>query len=205
VTSESRDDAKVLTAKGARQAEAVLEAAIRCLGEDGYAGTTLQRVADAAGVQKRMVLYYFGSREHLIATVLERVGDRFLDDLAERVGGLSEPAALVDAVTEMFLAQTEDRALLTAYFGLLAESATDPVLSATFARLRERTVVIVDELLDRVEAAGHELSMERRLLVLAGFSLAHGIGLELMTHGRTAELERAIGLARVGAPLMLFD
>ncbi len=43
----------------------MLEAAIRCLGEDGYAATSLQRVADAAGVQKRMVLYYFESREHL--------------------------------------------------------------------------------------------------------------------------------------------
>ena len=40
----------------------VLEAAVRCLGERGYAGTSLQRVAEAAGVQKRMVLYYFGSR-----------------------------------------------------------------------------------------------------------------------------------------------
>ena len=39
------DETKTLTAKGARQAEAVLDATIRCLGEQGYAGTSLQRIA----------------------------------------------------------------------------------------------------------------------------------------------------------------
>src|ERR1700757_1585620 len=99
------EDAKILTAKGARQAEAVLEAAIRCLGEEGYAGTSLQRVADAAGVQKRMVLYYFGSREQLVATALGRLGDTFLHELEARMDGLHAPAEVVDTVAELFLAQ----------------------------------------------------------------------------------------------------
>jgi AcrR family transcriptional regulator len=198
-------DDKVLTAKGARQAQAVLDAAIRCLGQDGYAGTTLQRVADTAGVQKRMVLYYYGSREQLVATALRRLGDTFLAELESRIEGLHDPAGVIDAVAELVLAQASDRALLAAYFGLLAEAATDPVLEAAFASLRERGVAIADRTLDELEAHGHELSMERGLLILAAISTAHGIGLELMQHGRTPELERAIGLARVGAPLLLFD
>jgi AcrR family transcriptional regulator len=196
---------KVLTAKGTRQAEAVLAAAIRCLGEEGYAGTSLQRVADAAGVQKRMVLYYYESRERLIATALQRLADAFLAQLQERLRGLHDPAAVIDAVAELFLAQAEDRALLTAYFGLLAESATDPVLAAAVADLRERAVAIAHDVLDDLEAHGHELSMERELLILAAISITNGVALELMQHGRTPQLERAIGLARIGAPLLLFD
>jgi AcrR family transcriptional regulator len=198
-------DGKVLTAKGSRQAEAVLEAAIRCLGEDGYAGTSLQRVADAAGVQKRMVLYYHGSRERLIAAALRRLGDTFLGELEQRLAGLHDPAAVIDSAAELFLEQAADRALLTAYFGLLAESATDPVLAEAFEGLRERALAIAHRRLDELEAHGHELSTERELLILAAISTAHGIGLELMQHGRTPQLERALGLARVAAPVLLFD
>jgi len=198
-------DDKTLTAKGSRQAEAVLEAAIRCLGEDGYSGTSLQRVADAAGVQKRMVLYYYGSREHLIATALRRLGQSFLAELAARIDGIHDPAPLVDTVVELMLEQVEDRGLLAAYFGLLAESATDPVLHDALEELHEQAVALAHRVCDDLEAHGHELSMERDLLILTATTMAHGIGLELLQHGRTPEFERGLALARVGVPLFLFD
>jgi hypothetical protein len=47
--------------------------------------------------------------------------------------------------------------------------------------------------------------MERDLAILAALAVANGIGLELLQRGRTAEFERALALARVGAPLLLFD
>jgi AcrR family transcriptional regulator len=198
-------ETKTLTAKGNRQADAVLEAAIRCLGREGYAGTSLQRIADEAGVQKRMVLYYFGSRERLMATALERLADRFLGDLQEAVGGLTDPAAVVDALFDALSEQVRDRALLGAYFGLVAESATDQVLRETLDALRERAHGLAHQVLDVLEAAGHRLSMERELLILAASVSANGLGLELLERGMTPELERALALARAGAPLMIFE
>jgi AcrR family transcriptional regulator len=196
---------RVFTAKGSKQAEAILEAAIRCLGEDGYAGTSLQRVADAAGVQKRMVLYYFESREHLIATAFERLADRFLGALTERVEGIHEPGALVDALVEFMLEQIADRGLVAAYFGLVAESATDPTLREALAGIRARETALAHDVLDDLEAHGRELSMERDLLILAATTMGNGIGMELLQHGRTPEFERALTLARVAAPVLLFD
>ena len=196
---------RILTAKGSKQAEAVLEAAIRCLGEDGYAGTSLQRVADVAGVQKRMVLYYFNSREHLIAAALERLADGFLATVAERTADLHDPASVVDALVDLLLEQIDDRGLLAAYFGLVAESATDPTLLATFAALRARMAELANRVLDDLEAHGHEPSMERELLILAATTIGNGIGLELLQNGRTPQFERAVAFARAGAPMLLFD
>lgn len=196
---------RILTAKGARQAEAVLEAAIRCLGSEGYAATSLQRVADEAGVQKRMVLYYFDSREHLIATAFERVAARFHQELRRRLDGVHEPAAIIDALVDLVLEQSEDRGLVAAYFGLVAEAATDPTLRRSLDAVREREVAFAHEVLDRVEDHGHELSLERDLLVLAAMTVANGIGMELLLHGRTPQLERAIAMARAAAPIWLFD
>ena len=40
--------ARATTPKGERAAESIVEAAIRCLGRDGYAATSVQRIADLA-------------------------------------------------------------------------------------------------------------------------------------------------------------
>ncbi len=196
---------KILTAKGARAADAVLDATIRCLGEEGYAGTSLQRVAAVAGVQKRMVLYYFGSREQLMAAALEHVADLFLADLEERLAQADGADEVVEAVLDTVWAQLDDRLLLGAYYGLVAESATVPTLRAKLDDLRERANTLANRVLDELEAGGYRLSMERELLILAAGVAANGLGMELLERGKTPELERALTLARAGAPLLLFD
>jgi AcrR family transcriptional regulator len=194
-----------LTAKGRVQAEAVLDAAIRCLGEEGYAGTSLQRIADAAGVQKRMVLYYFESREQLIAAVVQRLADDFVSRLEARLESVKTPEDVVDRLVEALLDEGDQRELLAAYFGIAAEAANDPVLHDGLESLRARATALANRVLDSLEQHGYVLSMERDLAILAALAVANGIGLELLQRGRTAEFERALALARVGAPLLLFD
>jgi AcrR family transcriptional regulator len=45
--------------------------------EHGVADMTLRRVAEAVGSNNRMLLYYFGSKEQMIATALIAAGERF--------------------------------------------------------------------------------------------------------------------------------
>jgi AcrR family transcriptional regulator len=196
---------KVLTAKGQTQAESILDAAVNCLGNEGYAGTSLQRIADAAGVQKRMVLYYFGSREQLIAAAVERLADEFLARLSTRLEGVATPEEVVDQLAEALLEEGDQRSLIAAYFGVAAEAANDPTLHAQLESLRAKATELAHEILDSLEEAGYELSMERDLAILAAIAVGNGIGLELLQRGRTPEFERAIALARIGAPLLLFD
>jgi TetR/AcrR family transcriptional regulator, transcriptional repressor of bet genes len=193
------------TTKGSRQAEAVLAAAIRCLGRDGYAGTSLQRIADEAGVQKRMVLYYFGSREQLMARALTRIADEFTAAFEQRIEGLATPAEVIDAGFEAVEEQLRDRAMLAAYFGLVAESAAHPVLHDTLEQLRQRARELAHRVLDRLESDGHRLAMERELLIVAAGVVAQGLGIELLQHGSSPELERGLVLARAAAPLVLFE
>jgi AcrR family transcriptional regulator len=198
-------DPKPLTAKGSRQAEAILEAAIRCLGRDGYAGTSQQRVADEAGVQKRMVLYYFGSREQLMAAALIRLADDFIAELERRLDGVDQPGPLVDTCFDVLVERLRDRQLLAAYFGLVAESASDAVLSETLETLRNRIRALAHDVIDRLEAAGHRIAMERELVILAAGITAQGLGFELLQHGPSAELDRGLALARAAGPLILFE
>jgi len=105
----------------------------------------------------------------------------------------------------MLLEQAKERRLLAAYVGLVAESATDPVLHDTLAGIETRALALADRVLDALEAAGRELTMERRLLVLSARVIANGLALELLQRGVTPELERGLALGAAGAPLLLFE
>lgn len=181
------------TAKGARAAEAILEAALRCLARDGYAAASLQRIADEAGVQKRMVHYYFDSREQLFDRVVRRVGDRLLAQVEDAVEGLEDPVDIVAAAFDRLWAGiTTDRALLVAYFGLAAESVTDPRLRATIGHINEGYRSLIGRLLEEARGRGRTLHMDEESLTVLIIAGIHGLTLDWLERGDTPALSKAI-------------
>jgi AcrR family transcriptional regulator len=78
---------------------AFLSGAVNYVLQHGASGLSLRPLAAALGTSDRMLLYYFGSREHLLETVLDRVGDGLVAALPEAVSvGRSHPEVLVRAV-----------------------------------------------------------------------------------------------------------
>lgn len=195
-----------VTAKGARQEQAILEATLRCLGRDGYSATSLQRIADEAGVGKRMVLYYFRDREELLERAVVVLGDRLLSQVAEAVAGLEEPAAIVAAgFDRVWSAITGDRALLSAYFGLVAESVTNPELQAATRHVNEGFRALIAQLVADARGRGRRLRMEQESLTVLIVAGIHGLTLEYLQRGETPALSRAIEdfqrwLVEVSAP-----
>ncbi len=49
----------------------ILEASIKIFRQKGYAGTTMQKIADEAGINKAALNYYFRSKENLFKKVFE--------------------------------------------------------------------------------------------------------------------------------------
>ena len=56
--------------------EAILSAATREFADHGLAGARVDRIAERAGINKRMLYYYFGQKEDLFLAVLERAYQR---------------------------------------------------------------------------------------------------------------------------------
>jgi AcrR family transcriptional regulator len=63
--------ASTRAAQAERTRDEVLRTARRLFAEHGYDGTSLQQIADAMGVTKANVYYYFRTKETLLATLLE--------------------------------------------------------------------------------------------------------------------------------------
>jgi AcrR family transcriptional regulator len=126
--------------RSAATRDALLDATIACLVEDGYAHTTTSRVAERAGVSRGAHLHHFQTRQALVAAAMER--------LAERRG-----AELLAAAEDL----PQGRERLVQGLDLLWASYANPLFQAaldlwsharTDADLRER-LVPVERRLDR--------------------------------------------------------
>jgi TetR/AcrR family transcriptional regulator len=64
-----------------RNSDAILEAALDIFSKQGFRGATLDEIAEAAGLSKPNLLYYFDSKEAIHAEVLDGLMDTWLDPL----------------------------------------------------------------------------------------------------------------------------
>lgn len=184
-----------VTEKGARQIESILDATVRSIATRGYAATSLARIAEEAGTTKRMVLYYFESRDQLFTELIHRITSRMVsqaradfdaaDDLAD--GVRSSARHLWELVVG-------DPVLVRAYFAVLGEAGADPVLRGLLDHVREAHLEIVTQNLDRASELGIEPPIDRDTLAVLMFAGFRGLLLEFYERGPSPALDRAVDI-----------
>ncbi len=93
----------------ARQAErleatrgAIVRAASDLFGRRGYAATSVDEIAGAAGVAKGAVYHHFASKERLFETVLEAVTEDLAQEVARRAIGATDVWDSIAVATEVY-------------------------------------------------------------------------------------------------------
>jgi AcrR family transcriptional regulator len=71
--------------KGEASRERILDSAIQLFSERGYAGTGVHEIARRAGIEKAALYWHFGSKEGLLAAVLDRMDAEFIERIQRRV------------------------------------------------------------------------------------------------------------------------
>lgn len=72
-----------LTRKGSKhakpelRAQQIIEAAIKCFGENGYVNTTIDTIAKLAGLSKGTVYRFFASKDDLLLSIIDHIQDIF--------------------------------------------------------------------------------------------------------------------------------
>src|SRR3984957_12815204 len=80
--------------RAARRAEnrsEILDAAERVFGEDGLRTGSLRRIADLSGYSTAAIYKFFDSKQHLVAEVLTRRGDEYLNELRQAARSAGTP------------------------------------------------------------------------------------------------------------------
>lgn len=66
-----------------KKREQILEAALDVFAKNGFRGSTIDQIAEAAGMSKPNLLYYFASKEDIHKALIERLLDTWLAPLEE--------------------------------------------------------------------------------------------------------------------------
>jgi AcrR family transcriptional regulator len=82
-----------------RRAELV-DATVRTMAARGFEGTTVRDIARAAGASPASVLYYFSSKDELLAAAFAEADQRFRARVRDAVAGL-EPAPTLVRIVEL--------------------------------------------------------------------------------------------------------
>jgi TetR/AcrR family transcriptional regulator len=125
--------------RGEQSRRELVAVAIDCFSRHGYQGTSIDRIARAAGVTKGALYYHFKDKEALLFGALDdRIGG-FERVVVERVTRLRDPIAALYAVADICVEQAtrsnHRRFMLT----LMVEALdTYPALSERFQQMMRR-------------------------------------------------------------------
>lgn len=120
----------------------ILDAAIRIVGERGYHGFTVQKLAKRCGVTNGALLYYFSSKEQLLVAVLEEHDLRMTEAVVDEAQRSDSSRAAVLELLQAIVARAAAQPELTRLYAVLQQEALDPAHPAhAYFEKRERLVL----------------------------------------------------------------
>lgn len=117
--------------KSATTRRQIMEAAVDCLAETGYQGTTTTTVSRRAGLTRPAMLYHFPSRMSLIEAVIHYVTRERVHLYTAALSKLPRGGLLEGSYIEVYWEQAQGR-LYKAFNELRTAARTDPKLGAVF-------------------------------------------------------------------------
>ena len=122
--------------QGDSSRETILDATERLMGSKGYAATSISDICKASGLPASSIYWHFGSKEGVLAAVMERGATRFFAaiPLRDDVTGVEDQFA----ATARLLAQHPD--FLRLFYLQSLERSADPTVAALVRRVRDTAI-----------------------------------------------------------------
>lgn len=162
--------------RSAATREALLNATLECLVEDGYANTTTARVAERAGLSRGAHLHHFQTRDTLLAAAAEHLTQRRGEVLSRAVEALppSGPDRVARGLDLVF--ESYNHPLYQATLDLWSNARTDDELRAHLIpierQLDRQTIELSRKLFpDAAERPDFERLVELALAAIRGLAV----------------------------------
>lgn len=171
---------------GTRQA--ILDAARRVFGAEGFDGATIRQIAAGAGVDTKLVHHFFGTKQGLFVAAVELPADpsSVVEDL---VAG--SPSRLGERIARWFLTVTEDPSSRARFEALIRSAASDARAAAMLRQFLQAAVL--RPLAARLAVPDPELRVALAHSQLIGLFMArHVIGVEALRHADIEVLVAAL-------------
>lgn len=144
-------------ARGERSRELILDTAERLMAGRGYSGTAMSAICRETGLPATSIYWHFGSKQGLLAAVMERGARRWfaaLPDWDDTSGETADQQAA--RLTERGAdAVTEQPAFLRLFYLLALDSADDPEAAALVRQVRDSANQRFRRVIEGMLAAEH--------------------------------------------------
>jgi AcrR family transcriptional regulator len=165
--------------------QAIIDATVDCLVEDGYAALTTRRVAERAGIAQSTVMHHFATRETLLVEAVTQVAIQLAERALDRIdlAALRTPEQREAVLDEAWVEFTSPQALAAAQ--LWAAVWSEPELAPVLRELEGRLTAII---VDTTVALFPELGRGRRIAALldAAVSVIRGLVWAIPVWGQEA-------------------
>ena len=168
----------------------LLAAAAQVIGERGFAATRIADVAERAGTSPAGVLYWFESRDELLAEALTFAEETFAEQLRARLAYLDTPSERLVSLIESSVAADDDWKL---WIEIWTRALRDPKLAESRQRLDDRWRAQIAEVVSEGQATGDFRGPDPDRAALELSALMDGLAVQLALGDRivTAPLMRA--------------
>ena len=164
--------------------ERILQTALATFAQKGYSAAGVDALAARSGIAKTAIYYHFGSKEGLLAAVLERAANDWIEGIrSAAMAGDTPPARLRRALAGM-RAMLEERPWILRLIQILALEVADdkPEIRATIRGIiRKARDTIVEGLREGLgfEIADAELIASMLLALFDGVAFGHDVDPDL--------------------------
>ena len=131
---------------------AILNAAAEVISERGVHNTRISDVAERAGTSAPGVLYWFPTKDELLAQALQFSDDRFYVNLTGELDGLETAAERLGRMVELWPAEGDGETVL--WMELWVRALRDPELAKTRERLDRRWRAAIADIVREGQASG---------------------------------------------------
>jgi AcrR family transcriptional regulator len=177
VSNQAKPERRTQAERTASTRAALLDAAVECLAELGYSGTTTTEVARRAGVSRGAQLHHFPSKADLLLAATAELCHRRLDEFrkayADAPPGTDRVDRAIDVMWSLYAGGT-----FVSHVELLVAARTDESLRKAVLEQQQRffdgAAAISDEIWSDSLAADPSLS---RLSLAFTFALLDGVAL----------------------------
>ena len=179
----------------------IADALLRTAVARGLHATGMREVAAEAGVSLRLVQYYFGTKEELMLSAMQRLAAQFGERAMARINRIKEtespvnPRDVIAAIlTEGLPADDERRTFTVLYTAYFALSLTEPALA--IAPLVRNSAAVIDVVAAQLRAAqaagGTPACLDPDLEAVSLLAMSAGLGTSVLGGHSSPEQAQAV-------------
>jgi AcrR family transcriptional regulator len=162
--------------QGEQSRELILDATERLMATRGYAATSISDIRKACGLPPSSIYWHFGSKEGVLAAVMERGADRFFAAIPTTEDAEQQLAVLSTL-------QSQHPEFLRLLYMLALERNNDPAVAAVVRRVRETAIVrFHDAITQLLPADAPPTKADRVVAELTAFAVALSDGVFFADH-----------------------